>query len=324
MRLSTYIVASCSLALLAATKAAPESAPGGDAPLQHSAHLFGPGVISTQDAVANTSFTPDGKLVFFAKRNPGWAHNTIVFSRKAGDQWQEPRVASFSGLWTDADPSVSPDGKKLFFASNRPLEDSNTPRKDFDLWYVERRAGGAWGEPHHIEGPVNSDSSEASPSTTRDGTLYFESERDGQAHVYRSHYAVGHYTQPERIQFGDKGTERNPVIASDGSFLIFFSADRAGLGGADLFVSFHQANDTWSAPKNLGPKINSEFSESAPGLSPDNHTLYFSSDRIDGPATRTRRVTYAQLLQELHAIQNGLPKIYEVDISDIQSLKGAT
>ena len=112
----------------------------------------------------------------------------------------------------------------------------------------------------------------------------------------------------------------NPVIAPDESFIIFFSLERGGIGGGDLFVSFHRGDRSWSSPKNLGAPINSISFESAPGLSPDGRTLYFASDRIDRPTTRTRRVNYRELETELHAIQNGLSNIYEVDISDLQVL----
>jgi Tol biopolymer transport system component len=291
--------------------------------LQGKPHLFGPGVISDQDSEANASFTPDGNTVYFSKHNPGWSHITIVESHRLGDGWSEPEVTPFSGFWKDTDPHVSPDGTKLFFASTRPTDGSNTPRTDYDLWYVERAADGGWGEPKHIDGPVNSDASEAYPSVTKDGTLYFESARSGHGAIYRSQLVNGGYGAPQLLPFCDKGNDVNPTVASDDSFIIFFSADRGGLGGADLFVSFHRNDGSWSTPKNLGAPINSKFFESAPGLSPDNRTLYFASDRMDGPPTRTHRVNYRELEGELHAIQNGLSKIYEVDISDLHRLDDA-
>ncbi len=286
-------------------------------------HLFGAGVISTPDAEANASFTPDGMTFYFAKHNPGWSHTTIVLSHRRGTNWAEPEVAAFSGLWTDTDPAVSPDGRKLFFASNRPTNGDKSAKKDLDLWYVARTTNGSWGVPQHIGGAVNSNSMEASPSVTRDGTLYFESARPTDhsgPHIYSSRLAGDQYGPPEILSFSKEVSDMNPVIAPDESFIIFFSRDRGGLGGGDLFVSFHRADGSWSNPRNLGSPINSGFLESAPGLSTDGRTLYFTSDRIDGPATRTRRVNYRELEHELQAIQNGLSNIYEVDISDLQTL----
>jgi Tol biopolymer transport system component len=286
-------------------------------------HLFGAGVISTPDAEANASFTPDGATFYFAKHNPGWSHTTIVLSHRRGKTWAEPEVAPFSGLWTDTDPSVSADGRKLFFASNRPTSGGQSAKKDLDLWYVARTTSGSWGQPQRLSGAVNSDGMEASPSVTRDGTLYFESSRPTDhpgPHIYRSRPAGDEFGPPEILPFSKEANDMNPVVAPDESFIIFFSRDRGGLGGGDLFVSFHRADGSWSSPKNLGSPINSSFLESAPGLSPDGRTLYFTSDRIDGPATRARRVNYRELEHELHAIQNGLSNIYAVDISDLQVL----
>jgi hypothetical protein len=300
-----------------------ESSSGNQLSLKGTPHLFGPGVISTQDPEANGSFTPDGTTFYFAKHNPGWSHTTIVLSHRRGKTWAEPEVATFSGLWTDTDPSVSSDGSKLFFASNRPIDNRESLKKDLDLWYVERTTSEAWGEPRHIAGAVNSDSMEASPSVTRDGTLYFESSRPTDhpgPHIYRSQHTNDGYGPPARLPFSTEANDINPVVAPDESFMIFSSRDRGGFGNGDLFVSFHRTDGSWSSPKNLGSPINSGFSESAPGLSPDGRTLYFTSDRIDGPATRGRRVNYRELEEELHAIQNGLPNIYEVDISDLQVL----
>lgn len=294
-----------------------------DAILQGVPHLFAPGVISDQDAEANASFTPDGRTVYFSKHSPGWQRITIVESHLKAGRWSEPEVAPFSGLWKDTDPSVSPDGSRLFFASTRPTDGSDTPRNDYDLWYVERQSDGRWGDPKHIEGPVNSDKNEAYPSVTKDGILYFESARSGRGQIYRSLPVGGGYGPPELLPFSNQGTDFNPIVASDESFIIFCSLDRGGLGSSDLFVSFHRKDGSWSSPKNLGAPINSKSYETAPGLSPDNRTLYFSSDRLEGPATRTKRVNYRELEAELHAIQNGLPKIYEVDISDLQRLNDA-
>jgi Tol biopolymer transport system component len=299
-----------------------QSPPPQQTTLQGQPHLFGPGVISTTDFEFNASFTPDGKTVYFSKSDPGFNRITVVLSHRKGSHWTKPEVAPFSGVWKDTDPRVSPDGKKLFFTSNRPVDGSNTPKKDYDIWYVEALAVGGWGAPKHLGAPVNSDGNESYASVTRDGTLYFgasRSEHPG-THIYRSHLVNGEYRQPELLPFSNQGNDMDPSIASDDSFLIFISRDREGLGAGDLYVSFHRPDGTWSAPKNLETPINSSFHEIATGLSPDNRTLYFASNRIDGTLTRDSRIDYRQLEQELHAIQNGLLNIYEVDISDLHRL----
>ena len=104
--------------------------------------LFAPNVISTGDIEFAPAFEPDMKTVYFVKGSPGakrvmW----ILVSRLRDVRWSTPEIAPFSGQYSDIDPTLSPDGRKLFFASNRPTE-GTAPRKDFDLWVVERTEGG--------------------------------------------------------------------------------------------------------------------------------------------------------------------------------------
>jgi Tol biopolymer transport system component len=310
-----------SFAIVTTSLSPAQTQPPGERPLFAPPVLFAPGVVSTPDFQFNAAFTPDGNTVYFSKSDPGFNRITIVLSRRRNGQWTTPEVAPFSGIWKDTDPFVAPDGSKLFFISNRPTGFPNDARKDYDIWYVERTATGAWGEPIHIPAPVNSDGFEMYPSVNRDGTLYFcgvRSEHPG-PHLYRSRLVNGQYTIPELLPFSGPGSDLDPTIAADDSFIVFSSRDRGGEGQGDLFVSFHHG-DNWTTPKNLGSVINSSFSEIATGLSPDNHTLYFASNRMNAPLPRKARVNYDELEAELHAIDNGLMKIYQVNIENAKRL----
>jgi Tol biopolymer transport system component len=308
-------------AVLCVSLSAAQNQASGERPLFAPPVLFAPGVVSTPDFQFNATFTADGNTVYFSKSDPGFNRITIVLSHIKDGKWTTPEVAPFSGIWKDTDPFVSPDGSKLFFISNRPADGSNTARKDYDIWYVEHTAGGAWGEPVHLAAPVNTDGFEMYPSVNRDGALYFcgvRTEHPG-AHLYRSRLVNGQYTQPELLPFSGQGADLDPTIAADDSFIVFSSRDRGGEGQGDLFVSFHHG-ENWTTPTNLGPVVNSSFHEIATGLSPDNRTLYFASNRMSAPLPRASRVNYDQLEAELHAIENGLMKIYAVDIQNLKRL----
>src|ERR1700759_3017446 len=80
--------------------------------------VFAPGIVSSKYDEWATSFTPEGKTVFFSRGGLYW---TVCFARNSNGVWLRPQVAPFSGVWRDTDPFVSPDGKRLFFVSNRPL-----------------------------------------------------------------------------------------------------------------------------------------------------------------------------------------------------------
>jgi len=79
-------------------------------------------------------------------------------------------------------------------------------------------------------------------------------------------------------------------VSKDGLSLYFTAAplpvgsDMVGFDRWDIYVSKRAStSDPWGSPQELGPEINtSSFSESAPVLSVDGHTMYFASDRPGG------------------------------------------
>ena len=155
--------------------------------------------------------------------------------------------------------------KKLFFCSNRPLEKKGAEKKDFDIWVVERD-GDDSSKPKHMGAPVNSGESEFYPSLTKDGTLYFQSQRHdsrGSKDIYRSRPVDGKYKKIENVGdvINSELFEGDVLIAPEEDFMIY-SVDRPdGFGRGDLYISFRTENDVWTAPKNMGNQINSEFNE---------------------------------------------------------------
>ena len=64
---------------------------------------------------------------------------------------------------------------------------------------------------------------------------------------------------------------------------LYFAADFPGMGYGRYDIYKVTATDSgWSAPKNLGRNINTDFWESAPSISPDGKALYFCSNSPDG------------------------------------------
>jgi WD40 repeat protein len=65
--------------------------------------------------------------------------------------------------------------------------------------------------------------------------------------------------------------------------IIFFSNRPGTLGGADLWVSSRKTVfESWSAPVNLGPVVNSTSNDSPSYLSSDGLVLFITSDRPGG------------------------------------------
>ena len=76
--------------------------------------------------------------------------------------------------------------------------------------------------------------------------------------------------------------ELAPTLSRDGKRIYFHSNRRGGRGGYDIYSS-HRHAGRWPKPVNLGKKINSEFDECDPALSPDEGELIFASNRPKDP-----------------------------------------
>lgn len=272
--------------------------------------IIGPGVISTQAEEFKATVSPDGAMLAYVVTDHLFRHMTLVQSAWRGADWTAPEVASFSGIWRDGDPSFAPDGKTLLFISNRPLpgDPHGLPRHDFNIWSVQRRPDGTWGEPVALERNINTDTSEMAPSLTRAGTLYF-SRGD---RIFRAEKRGSGFDSPVPLPI--KGGD--PAISSDERFIVF-DADGPVPGDADLFVSCRTATG-WTPPSRFADPVNSQYEEGDPSMSADGHSLYYFSQRFTPAADRAprpRRATYAEIEREaLDNIYNGSRNLYEVDL----------
>lgn len=281
--------------------------------------LFAEGVVSTPDYDLNSAFTPDGTTVYFTKSTTNMAFWTIVSSQFRDGAWTQPEVAPFSGQYSDADPFVSPDGKRLFFISRRPVP--GFTRREPHLWYVERN-GTSWSEPVNIA-VLNGEAGEYYPSVASDGTLYFATVRPGglgRNDLYRSRLVGGAYQEPENLgaPLNSPINEGDTVVAPDQSFMIITLTGRPDdMGAGDLYISDHK-DGVWSAPRHLGPKVNSRALEFCPILSPDGKYLFFSSAHGFPQEPPQKPLTYAELIGKLRSVRNGLGNVYQIDLSAVR------
>lgn len=195
--------------------------------------------------------------------------------------------------------------RSVYFISDRRIVPHAAPRRDNDIWAVDRAADGRWGEPRHLDPPINSDGNESSPTVTRDGTLYFASTRadgGGSFDLYRARSKAGR-TVVENLgpAINTEAAEVDPYIAPVESYLVFSSDRHGGRGAGDLHIAYRR-DTTWSAPINLGPVVNSAGWEFDPRVSADGRTLYFASDRGVLPEPRLAPWTMADLR---HTIDSG-------------------
>ncbi len=242
--------------------------------------VFAPSIISTEKEELNSVFSSDGKEFFFVRIEGDVG--IIYYSKEINGQWIKPEKMSFSAGADYVDINFSPDGQRLYFCSNRP---SKSSVGEMDIWYCERK-GNLWSEPINVGLPVNSTKNDVYPVFTQNKGLYFASDRKGEKSdwdVYYTHFINGRYSEPVRLdisinsQFGEGDT----YVDFNERFMIVTSWGRpTGYGNSDLYISFKLKDGSWSKAKNMGDRINTEFSEHCPILLLDNKYLFFTSNRI--------------------------------------------
>ena len=123
----------------------------------------------------------------------------------------------------------------------------------------------------------------AFPSFTADGKeIYFAAtgskENKKSRDIYCSFKEKGEWSEPQLLDsINTKYYESQPAIAFDGSYIVFVSDRKGGIGKKDLYISFREGPNTWSTPVSLGANINSKADDQAPFID-DSDMLYYSSN----------------------------------------------
>ena len=288
--------------------------------------LFGDGIISTPFREWTTTFTPDGQTVYFSQGNLRYA---IIYSEQVNGKWQKPKLAPFSGRWSDTDPFISNDGNRLYFCSNRPADQNpaSTPAKRAHIWVVEKINKNAWSSPVLLDSPINlAGVSSWYPSESEDGNFYFHSGgRPGgpaaNSAIWVSRHEGGKFSPPvlcavDTARFNTQECR----VSRKGDFMVFVSNRPGTIGITDIFISFHK-DDKWSIPQDFGPSVNIPgIANMAPALSPDGNTLYFVNNNVPDRGIPQRLPDYDALVAEIGSIYNGLWNIFYMPL-DVEGLR---
>lgn len=296
---------------------------GQEAP-NDSALLFAAGFISTSLYTRDICFMPNGKEAYFCVSALGFNLIFKTFQNEEGI-WTEPKPASFikDFSYMYYEPFISYDGLKMFFLSNMP--DTDSIFDDQDIWCVNREADD-WGDPYNLGDPVNTSGAEFFPSLTKNNTLYFTRQPEGDAnhYIFRSKFTDGKFGEaeilPEQVNIGN--ARFNAFISPDEDYLIIPAAGMEDTyGGVDYYISFRDKNDNWSIPVNMGNQINSDAArEYSASLSYDGNYLFFMSDRLlQDP--NTNDLSLNNLIEIQKGILNGNSNIWWINSNIIDSLK---
>jgi outer membrane protein OmpA-like peptidoglycan-associated protein len=156
----------------------------------------------------------------------------------------------------------------------------------FAVEYAEEKGSSYRFEPINLGDSINTSVSEYFPTITLDGkTLVFTRRVNHFNEDFFESVRNGGSWGKSSVLLGNINTNQNEGaqnISQDGQWLIFTGCNfRDGYGSCDLYISY-LTSEGWSTPENLGNRINTEFWDSGPSLSPDKRDLYFASRRPGG------------------------------------------
>lgn len=186
---------------------------------------------------------------------------------------------------------------KLYFASSREGSIGGTDpiscENYMDIWVSEVDKKGNWGEPKLIDntGVINTEAHEGTVAFDGRGKVMFFTrcpnmrKQNLGCDIWMSE-AKGKDEWGDPVKLNLKGHDSvsvgHPCASDDGKFLIFASDMAGGMGGRDLwYTTYDRKSESWSAPKNMGPEVNTAGNELFPTFGKDG-SLYYATDGLPG------------------------------------------
>ncbi len=267
--------------------------------------------------VRDFCISSDGNEAFFTIQSPNDDISQIVCIKKNADKWSEPMLLPFCNAFMYMEPFLSSDQKRLYFVSDRPVNELQKEKKDFDIWYVERKDKNSdWSPPKNIGFPVNSEQNEFYPTLSDNNNLYFTIDSPkgrGKDDIYCSEWKNSEYTTPVLLNdsINSEGYEFNAFISKKEDFLLFtkYNAD-GGYGSGDLYIARKNGDGKWGKAVNLGLPINTRYMEYCPYYDSKTEMLYFTSRRNTLQPQEFKSVS--ELQHYISGNENGLSKIYRI------------
>lgn len=238
--------------------------PPGNTPI-----VFAPGIVSIPGRNERViTFSPSGHDIFFAIGN--WPYRQTMYIQYTDSAWTSPVLASFSTTRYAEEPFFSIDGNRVYYYALPPSSSANA-----DIYYSEK-TGDSWSDPISVGSSLNTTGDEFHPNIVNDGSIYFANTA---GKTYRSQYDSGSFLPrvilPSNV---NSGVWPDHYVTPDESYMIFTSTKAGGFGSSDLYVSFRNADNSWTTPQNFGNTINTAGYEGSADVTPDGK--YMTYDNI--------------------------------------------
>ncbi|HEY3813601.1 MAG TPA: hypothetical protein VGL66_10270 [Caulobacteraceae bacterium] len=236
-------------------------------------------------------------IVFGAPRPPAQPNSSALFvAYRQGDGWSAPQA--LTPLIGGIEARLSPDLKTLYF-SDAPAgaSESNAPIRIFATPFDAHAAVAPLATtpkifaPGIVSTPVGEDSATFAP----DGrTVWFDRGVGRDSMILMSHRTASGWSEPQIAPFSGQWSDRDPVMAPDGSFLVFCSnrPDQPGGKPLDMVAGdgsvrpgqgshlwrVERRGAGWSAPEPLPGAINDSTRLFSPSIAGDGSLWYQRPD----------------------------------------------
>ncbi len=184
-------------------------------------------------------------------------------------------------------PFVTEDQSTLYYTTRR--EGKSQKLRSWQGYftsdiYFSKVVAGQWTKPKSIGPMINTAEDEQCVYVSPNGRkmiIYMDNET-ATGDLFITEMPLKSKTFPKPVPFdapvNSTELELEGCITEDGSMLIISSDRLEGLGGADLYMFKKLPTGKWGDAINLGPNINTIYSESFPVYDEKTATLYFASE----------------------------------------------
>ncbi len=196
----------------------------------------------------------------------------------------------------ELDPVFTPDGKTMYFTRSRHPENMGGRNDSGDIWVSTKDESGNWTAAVNAGERLNNGHYNAVVGFSPDGGTIFlhhhyfkkglRPATQGLSIAKKTNDGWGNPSKLNIENFFNESQHQSACLSADGKVMLLSLNSFGSYGYEDLYVSFLNANGTWTTPKNLGGTINTAHQEMTPYISDDNTTLYFASSGHNSKGSR--------------------------------------
>lgn len=246
---------------------------------------YAPAVKSLQTYL---EWNPDDEL---AKNTLAGAQYAL--DKKGGTRYVVRQAKLFNSRRADYSPMfLDKSLDQIYFTTTTEKVTGNhksevTGMKKGDIWFSVKDEKGEWKRPEPVEGELNTELDEGTPSFTPDGqTMYLSrARREPNANtgveIYTSQRSDAKWSAPVKYEITHDtiSSYGHPAVSPDGNWLYFTSDMPGGEGGRDIWrVNLRERQGSL---ENLGEWINTPGDEMFPFVRSDS-VIYFASNGHPG------------------------------------------